>query len=323
MGERWKKIRHQLEYAGVAALAWFIPRLSRRACVRLARALGSLAFRFDARGRAVALENIALAFGDRFSPAERERIARESYRNFSLTMLSLFWSARLNAGNWTRFIHLENEAQMIERRKSQPGALFLITHHGNFEWTHVGVGFSGNAGWGVAETFKNPLLTEIFQRLRAAGGHRVVEQEHSVLKFFKQLKLGAAAGLLIDLTLRPDQPSAVIDAFGRKMCVTIMHAVLHQRAGVPLYPLESVPLEDGSVRVIVHEPLFFPKNAAPHEIAQACWDFYEPRIRERPELWMWSYKHWRYRPKDAPEPYPGYANESKKFEKLLRAQEGK
>ena len=36
----------------------------------------------------------------------------------------------------------------------------------------------------------------------------------------------------------------------------------------------------------------------------------------RPELWLWAYKHWRYRPADAKRPYPFYSNVSKKFEKL-------
>ena len=32
------------------------------------------------------------------------------------------------------------------------------------------------------------------------------------------------------------------------------------------------------------------------EMTQRCWDFFEPFIRARPELWLWNYKHWRYKP---------------------------
>jgi lauroyl/myristoyl acyltransferase len=322
MGDLWKIIRYRLEYLGVATLAWFVPKLSRRGCVRLARVFGSLGFRFDARGRAVALENLGLVFGDRFSPGERIRIARESYCNFARTMLTLFWSQRLNEGNWRQYARLEIADKMLELRKTQPASLFLLSHLGNFEWQHVIPAFVIGPGLGVAETFKNPLLTNIFQRLRAKGGNQVIEQEQSMVKFFKHLKRGGAAGMLIDLTLRPDQPSAVIDAFGRKMCVSIMHALLQQRTGANLYPVESILHADGSEEIVMHAPLVFPENAAAHEIAQICWNFLEERIRERPEHWVWSYKHWRYRPADATVPYPSYANESKKFDKLIRQQEG-
>ncbi len=39
----------------------------------------------------------------------------------------------------------------------------------------------------------------------------------------------------------------------------------------------------------------------------------------RPEHYLWSYKHFRYRPKRATREYPFYANPSGKFEKVLQA----
>jgi len=44
---QWKKIRYRLEWAGVKALMFVIPRLSRRFCARLARAVGALVFEID------------------------------------------------------------------------------------------------------------------------------------------------------------------------------------------------------------------------------------------------------------------------------------
>ncbi len=69
----------------------------------------------------------------------------------------------------------------------------------------------------------------------------------------------------------------------------------------------------------LHPPLAFPTGATRQEITQGCWDFFEPLIHERPELWLWGYKHFRYRPADAPTPgrYPFYARPSREFERLL------
>jgi lauroyl/myristoyl acyltransferase len=71
--------------------------------------------------------------------------------------------------------------------------------------------------------------------------------------------------------------------------------------------------------VIAHPGAEIPAGAALHEIAQRCWDACEPFVRARPGEWLWSYKHFRYRPKDAVRAYPAYANESSKFEMLLGA----
>ena len=144
-----------------------------------------------------------------------------------------------------------------------------------------------------------------------------------MIRLLKAVKRGGMAGMLADLTLRPDQPAAIIDAFGRKMCVNILHAILAQRGGACLLPIHGEPLPDGRVRVVIDPPLEVPEGASVREIAQICWDRFEPRIRERPELWMWAYKHWRYRPKNAaPEDYPNYANVSPAFDALLEKQTG-
>jgi hypothetical protein len=62
----------------------------------------------------------------------------------------------------------------------------------------------------------------------------------------------------------------------------------------------------------------FPGEATFQEMAQACWDRFEPVVRANPAPWLWMYKHWRYRPAaaDAAD-YPFYANVSPVFEQRL------
>jgi Kdo2-lipid IVA lauroyltransferase/acyltransferase len=75
----------------------------------------------------------------------------------------------------------------------------------------------------------------------------------------------------------------------------------------------TVPARKGyDVRLL--EPIEFSPSATPAEIAQTCWDRFEPVIRERPELWLWAYKHWRYRSPVEGDRYPFYANQSGRFD---------
>lgn len=317
MKESWKKIRYRLEWLGVLLLAKCVPLLPRLVCARFSEALGTLAYYMDRRGRAVSLSNLELALGNQCSPEERKRIARGSYQTFVRSMMDLFWSSRLTPQNYSRYIHLEGVEHFLERHRQKSGAIFIMTHLGNFEWTHMSVAFYGYPGWGVAENFKNPLLDDIFRRLRGVAGNNVLDQEHSMVRLLKQVKRGGIAGMLIDLNLSPDQPSVILESFGMKTCATFLHALLQQRTGAPVFPIHAIPLKDGTQRVIVHAPLEFSPEASVAEIAQVCWNFFEPKIRENPHLWMWAYKHWRYKPANTNRPYPFYAHVSRKFEKLL------
>jgi len=319
---RWKKIRHVLESRALEGLAWFFPRLSRRHAVKLALVLGDLAYALDGRGRAGALGNLECALGDRFTAKQRRWLARQSYRNFVRTMLDLFWAPNLTPANWTDWLKLEGFEELRARHaQSKGGSILFCVHQGNWEWASLAFGFMGLPTIIVAENFKNPLLTATFARLREQSGHTIIPQENSMLRLLKTVKRGGSTGMLLDLNLRPSQAATIIAAFGTpglEMCVSFLHALLAQRAGTLLFPVETVPQADGTCRVIAHPPIEWPKGATVQEIAQRCWDAMEPIIQARPGEWLWPYKHFRYQPKNAARPYPAYANESPKFEKLRR-----
>ena len=93
----------------------------------------------------------------------------------------------------------------------------------------------------VALDFKNPALDAVFARARERSGNRIVGQRQSVLRLLRAVRRGGGAGLLVDLALRLDQPGEVIDAFGMKMHVTFLHALLHARTGVPARARDERP----------------------------------------------------------------------------------
>ncbi len=91
-----------------------------------------------------------------------------------------------------------------------------------------------------------------------------------------------------------------------------------QRTGAPLINTHCEPLPGGRYRVVFHPKIEFPAGASLQEMAQACWDQFEPVVRKNPGPWLWMYKHWRYRPLAAdPAAYPFYANISEEFERRL------
>lgn len=315
----WKNFRHRLEEWGCGLLARWLPRLSRRWCVRLGNGLGALAFLVDRRGRAVALGNIECVLGARFSREQRIVTARLSYQNFVRTMLDLFWGGALSPANFRDFMRVEGFDELRARLdREKRGAIFMCVHQGNWEWASLACGFLGFGNTVVAENFKNPRLTAIFCRMREISGQKIIAQENSILRLLKIAKRGGTTGMLIDLNLPPTQAATVIEGFGMKMCVPLLHAVLAQRANALLVPVETQPQPDGTCRIIAHPAIDFPTDATLAAIAQRCWDAFEPILRARPELWLWPYKHFRFRPRETAHPYPDYANESGKFEKLLR-----
>ena len=316
---RWKKFRYRLEWLGLLALAKSIPLLSRRACYSCALMTGALASTFDRRGRRVALSNLEAAFGDRFSPTERARIVRESYQNFARTMLDLFWGPRLTSENFSRYIDMGNLARFKEDIAPSGSCIFACLHYGNFEWVSLGMGFSGFPSGITAQEFKNSQIDSIFNSMRKVSGHHIVPREGAMLRLFKDLKRKGRIAILIDLSLMAERPAVVIDLFGLKTSSTFAYAWLHERTGSPIIPIYGESLPDGRCRVVIQSKLEVPPGATYQQVAQACWDRFEPVIRENPAPWLWSYKHWRYRPAATPRPYPFYSQFSQNFQALINS----
>jgi Kdo2-lipid IVA lauroyltransferase/acyltransferase len=304
----------------VRLLGFLVPLLPRALAVQFGRVAGALAARFDFQGRQVALGNLEAAFGDRFSPAERARITRQSYQQFAGTMIDLFWNPRINAQNWREFIEFQGWDEFARTVGPTGPCIIAACHYGNFEWFSLAAAYQGLVATIVSQEFKNPLLDPIFNRLREQSGHQFVQREGAIVKLYKRLRRGGTAAILVDLTLHPRQPSVAIDVLGMKMSVTFAHVWLHRRTGLPIVPVHQEPLPGGRCRVVFHPKLKIPSDATDQEIAQLCWDQFEPVVRQNPSPWLWMYKYWRFRPTDADRPYPFYAHPVPRFDKLLAQQ---
>jgi KDO2-lipid IV(A) lauroyltransferase len=312
----WKKFRYRLEWCGLAWLYFSIPLLPRKMAHLLSRGLGSLGFTVDKRGRTTAIENLTLIFGDEKSETEIRSIARDSYRSFAQTVVDQFWSRRLNKDTWEKYCELQVDDPESVESALDTGAIWVTPHYGNFEWIALLMGFRGYKFTIVAQDFKNKSLTALYKKNREVSGHEVIPQHGAILRLLKNLKKQGHAAFLTDLNIRPSKPATIIECFGRKTCVTAIHAELMKRTGLPVIPGICIPKNDGTYLVRGFPALKFGPEDTEQTIAQKCWNVFEPVIRENPAPWLWMYKHWRYLPADASVPYPSYANHNEQFDEV-------
>lgn len=311
-------IREQAEYLGLRAAAETFRHLPFRWIKPVADLTGALIFQLDQRGKSVALANIEAAFPGRYTHGEKVRIARDSYRTFARTMLELFWAPNMN-GDFVRS-HVVFEGWDTDYYRLDPAkpAIYACFHFSNFEWLALAGSYSITPGPVIAQRFRNPLLGPVFDNLRKSTGNEVIPQERAMIRMLKHLKGGGKFGMLCDLNLDPREGSVVIECFGGLLTsVTQTHAALAQRTGAAIVPVECRPEPGGTYRIIHHKPIECPPDADPREITQQCWNALEPGIHKFPGCWLWAYKHWRYKPRNASDRYPFYANHADRFDSLV------
>lgn len=315
-----KTIRYRAEWLCVRSLEILLPLFPRWYLHFLAKICGAVASFVHWPGRRVARINLAHALPE-LPSAERGRLVRESYQQFARAMADLFWSPRLTREGLEQIFELEDLRRLQRERGIEGGCIFACLHYGGFEWIALALGLSGVQATVVTQPFKNPYLNAIFNRLRAVAGHKTIRRAGALLRLYKALQNQQSVILAVDLTVSAKLPSVPITCFGMQTCVTIAHAWLHQRTGAPIIPTHCEPLPGGRYRLVLRPPLQIAPDATHQEVAQACWDCFEPVIRRNPAPWLWMYKHWRYLPPDSARPYPEYANQSPHFRQLLARME--
>src|SRR5438876_4936233 len=319
MRSRWKRMRYRLEWLGLVLATKLIPLCSRRVCYHIAQIAGALLSFVDRDRYQIALSNLEVAFGGAFSLEQRRKMARESFQHFARTMVDLLWSPRLTQENFSQFIELQNFGETARDTGPERSLMIACYHYSNFEWLSLACGFLDLKGTIIMQEFKNSLLDRIFKKLREQSGHMFITRGRSLLRLLKALRRKRSTALLSDLTVPPTQAGAVaIDCFGLKTSATSAHAWLHEQTGAPVIPAHCEPLPDGRYRIIFHPRIESTAAMTHQEIAQACWNSFEPYVRKNPAPWLWMYKHWRYRPAKTDRPYPFYSNFYRPFEDMVK-----
>jgi Kdo2-lipid IVA lauroyltransferase/acyltransferase len=319
MRSRWKRIRYRLEWLGLVRATKLIPLCSRTMCYYVAMATGALLSFIDRQRYRVALNNLEIAFGDRLSPQQRRKIVRQSFQHFGRTMIDLLWSPRLKQENFSKYVELENFEETAHDTGPERSLMIACYHYSNFEWLSLACGFLGLKGTIISQDFKNSSLDAIFKTLREQSGHELVPRERGITRLYKVLRRKGRTALLVDLTVPPSLGAVAINCFGLKTSVTSAHAWLHERTGAPIVPAHAEPLPNGRYRLVFHPKIGQTAGMTHQQIAQACWDSFEPYVRKQPAPWLWMYKHWRYRPAHPDRPYPFYANFYRPFQDMLDA----
>lgn len=315
----WKRQRYWLEYWGLRAASALISMLPWRWIGPLASFVGSVFFTFDRHRRKVTLDNLRSAFGSHYPEAELHFIGRKSYGVFARTALELLWSGNLSKRVLDEIITTEGLDPMPAHGAEGTPALYFCLHAGNFEWlSQITCRHFGTFPV-IAQKLKNPLLGPLFDGWRSVLGQQVMPQKGAMLRTIRHLKEGGKMGMLIDLNLKPSEGPVVIRCFGHLLTpVTRLPAELALRTGAALVPVECLPRPDGGYIVRYLPALPVTPESSVETLAQSCWDALEPGLHLHPELWLWSYKHWRYRPEGAEgKGYPFYANRNEEYQKLL------
>ena len=291
---RPRPVRHRAEYLTVRAVQSAVRAMPRGWGDALGDGLGWIFHRWDHRRRGTATANVGAALPERGGDGRRAVVAG-AFANVGRHVIELLRFDAMRVEEMMARVEFEG-AEHVERALAAGRGAMLFTGHFGFWELHVmahAVRFEPIVM--VARTLDNPLLEAMIERVRARVGTRVVARRGAVRGLLRGLHEGRAVGMMVDQHMH-DRSAVTVEFLGRPAAATSAVAALALRAGAPVIPVFTLPVDGGRYRVVYEPPVEMPDRAradAVQVLTQRCTDVLASYVRRRPELYLWMHRRWR------------------------------
>jgi KDO2-lipid IV(A) lauroyltransferase len=300
-----KRPRHPalnyLIYLAVRLAVCIAQALSIEQSYAFARFIAWLMYLVDARHRKVGLENLRLAFGDRHTEAERDRIVRSVYQHFCMMIIEMLHIPRkLHPTTWRDRITLVGHEQVVDRLLAGGPLIMLSGHFGNWEMAGYLFGVFGFPPNSVARALDNPYLDRFLRSFRERTGQKLIPKHGGFEQMEDVLRSGGVLSFLGDQDA--GQRGLYVDFFGRPASThkAIALMALQYRAPVVVgYARRIGPgfrYEVGCAELIDPDELTGTSDDV-RLLTQRFTSALEQVIRRDPEQYLWLHRRWKHQPK--------------------------
>ena len=308
MSRRKKKIiryfRRPFEWAGIGLGLVIISNLPRRWMLALCDLLSMAMYRFDGRGKRLALANLRVVRGmagecegvvcpvARYNPSSAEaKIIRRSYRNMARAVGHAFWTCR----NAIERVHDAGEMSAEGKRflKENRPAVTVSGHIGCWEILSQLAFLEGHQMMSVAKDVGTGGMTRLLMKSRTSIGQEIVHANGAFRPLMQGLKEGKSLGLLVDQLVKTKDGGVWVKFFGHPIPVSAAPAFFSAKGKAPIVVAWSRPLKDGRYRCEIVAS-YRPEEARDiRGMTQHCICCLERIIRRHPSTWVLNYRYFR------------------------------
>ena len=293
-----KRIKNRLVYYLTRLLIWLFNILPRGTAIRMGASLGRLAWRLLKRDRQRAHDNLCLAYGDRFTFAQREEISRNFFINSGKNLVDVIRFKRHfdELKSCTSIEGLEHFDAAYKRGK---GTFGITGHLGNFELLAAYIQSLGYRAAVIGREIYDRRLDALLVDNRESVGLVNIATTESPKRIIQWLRNGGVIGVLIDIDSMRVR-STFVPFFGKLANTPIGQSVIAVKTGAALVPIACVRVAGDRYKVIVRPEVIFERTGSVENDAYTatmlCTKALEEMIDSYRDQWIWIHTRWNSRP---------------------------
>jgi lauroyl/myristoyl acyltransferase len=312
---RRSRILERVAVEVLVAIVKVVRALPSRWVLALADVAGAINSVIDRRGRAAALQNLEVAFGNTYSRRERLRIHRSSYKLQMRAVLLLLHLQPLTRERFDQWVDMPEAADKPRAENIRArGAVLVSGHIGNWELL-LGLRIAYPdfpPAVFLAEEVPYGAINQFLKKLRSHGDILSAFRKGGARPVIKVVADGGIAGLLVDRNVRRQQGGVFAPFLGLEARTTPLPAWIALRHGAAIHPVFCLPQESGRYKIwlgpdLTDELPGGDDRERTRELLTRINHSLETIIRAQPELWNWTLKRFKSRPEVELGEYPAYS----------------
>ncbi len=276
--------------------------VSRRSTVAGRIALGKLIGRVlqhaSSRRRTITAENVAKAL-PHLDSNDQQSIVRGAYENLGIVLAELLATPTMTKSKLLEQVSMPGFDKVIDRHEKGLPTILLSAHYGNWEYLAIVAGILLEAPIAiVVHPQSNAMVNEILDSYRTMFGNILLPMHAAARPLVKLLAGGGTAAFLVDQHGHPEK-DPWIDFMGRPTPTYEAPAALALRFNAPIFCTFAERLPDGRYVARFEEIDMSDLSNTKEDILELTRRHVhalEKAIHQRPELWSWQHRRWRYEP---------------------------
>jgi KDO2-lipid IV(A) lauroyltransferase len=262
----------------------------------IVKGLALFIYTVDKKHRKIAHVNLELAYGDRISNEQKEKIVKASYLNLLLLLADFIKNQGISKEELLEKVTFENETVLSNALKNDKKIILITAHYGNWELLPLSLAAQFGPLTGVGRKLDSNAMDQILNKNRQQFDIEMLDKKGAMRDMISVLKHDRMLGLLVDQNTSENE-GILVDFFGKPVRHTPAAAILARRFDALIIPAFITTDDHFHYKITFYEPIETDKTEDKDkdisDSVQKQAKITEEIIRKKPEEWFWLHKRWK------------------------------
>lgn len=268
--------------------------LPRTFALFLGRFFGTLAYYFFRQRRTLALNNLKLAFKEKYNIKQRQQITQQVFQHLGMNLIEFLRLAEINTPNLATFVTVHHLERLQKAYQQKKGVLVLTAHIGNWELLASSIALLGFNTSMIVKIARQQSTHDFLTKQRHHKDIILFSGKNIIKSVLKQLNSGGIVGIVLDQSaIKRD--SIEVDFLNQKAHTLKNLAILSQRTSAVILPIYINRDKNYHHHIHIYPEILHLPQESLTERTQKYMDSIEMAIKKYPEQWIWTHDRWKTR----------------------------